>query len=275
MTSVRKIRANRANARISTGPKTLFGRARSAKNALRHGLSVPVEYDHVLCDEVQALARQIAGPNTSADIQILARRIAEAQVDLRRVRYARHLLLSQALSNYDAKAQKQLAVICDLLRRKEPIPRETLVEFLASTPAISKQAEPRAVLHRRRTPANLQQYCCRRLSTYAPLTATNGERSRGASLPFGPSMRRAAASRFHEELGSNRHADQGEWRVVETRKAPPVRIIILLQFWQNEAKKINPFSVEMRREATDGFQVWLVAARPQLLEKALEPRSAN
>ena len=132
MTSDRKIKANRANARISTGPKTLFGRARSAKNALRHGLSVPVEYDQVLCDEVQALARQIAGPNTSADIQILARRIAQAQVDLRRVRYARHLLLSRALSNYDAKAQKQLAVICDLLRRKEPIPRETLVEFLVS-----------------------------------------------------------------------------------------------------------------------------------------------
>jgi hypothetical protein len=128
LTSVRKIRANRANARISTGPKTLFGRARSAKNALRHGLSVPVENDQVLCDEVQALARQIAGPNTSADIQIFARRIAEAQVDLRRVRCARHLLLSRALSNYDAKAQKQLAVVCDLLRRKEPIPRETLVE---------------------------------------------------------------------------------------------------------------------------------------------------
>ena len=140
MTSVRKIRANRANARISTGPKTLFGRARSAKNALRHGLSVPVEYNQVLCDEVQALARQIAGPNTSADIEILARRIAEAQVDLRRVRCARHLLLSRALSNYDAKAQKQLAVISDLLRRKEPIPTE--MEFLASTPAISKQAEP-------------------------------------------------------------------------------------------------------------------------------------
>jgi hypothetical protein len=142
LTSVRKIRANRANAGISTGPKTLFGRARSAKNALRHGLSVPVENDQVLCDEVQALARQIAGPNTSADIQIFARRIAEAQVDLRRVRCARHLLLSRALSNYDAKAQKQLAVISDLLRRKEPIPTETLVEFLASTPAISKQAEP-------------------------------------------------------------------------------------------------------------------------------------
>ena len=59
------------------------------------------------------------------------------------MRYARHLLLSQALRNYDAKAQKRLAVICDLLRRKEPIPRETLVEFLASPPAISKQAEPK------------------------------------------------------------------------------------------------------------------------------------
>jgi hypothetical protein len=217
LTSVRKIRANRANARISTGPKTLFGRARSAKNAFRHGLSLPVEYDHVLCDEVQALARQIAGPNTSADIQILARRIAEAQVDLRRVRYARHLLLSQALSNYDAKAQKQLAVICDLLRRKEPIPRETLVEFLASTPAISKQAEPGSFA----PPQDASKFAtifCRRLSTCTLLTATNGEHSRGASSPFGPSMRRTAASRFHA--------------------APPrVRIIILIRLGRMESKK--------------------------------------
>jgi len=35
--SDRKIKANRANARMSTGPKTRHGRARSAKNTFRHG----------------------------------------------------------------------------------------------------------------------------------------------------------------------------------------------------------------------------------------------
>ena len=42
LTSDRKIEANRANARASTGPKTAQGRARTARNALRHALSLPV-----------------------------------------------------------------------------------------------------------------------------------------------------------------------------------------------------------------------------------------
>lgn len=48
---------------------------------------------------MQALARQIVGPNASNQIQMLACRFAEAEVDLRRVRLARHRLLSQALSD--------------------------------------------------------------------------------------------------------------------------------------------------------------------------------
>jgi len=99
LTSERKTKTNRANASFSAGPNTLHGRIRSARNAFRHGLSLPVQSDQALGEEVQALARQIAGSNASAQIQMLACRIAEAEVDLRRVRLARHQLLSQALSN--------------------------------------------------------------------------------------------------------------------------------------------------------------------------------
>jgi hypothetical protein len=108
LTSDRKAKANRANARVSTGPNTLHGRARSARNAFRHGLSPPVQSDQAPSEEVQALARQIAGPNASAQIQMLACRVAEAEVDLRRVRLARHQLLSQASSNAlcDSRANK-------------------------------------------------------------------------------------------------------------------------------------------------------------------------
>ena len=42
MTSERKIRANRANARASTAPKTQHGRSHAARNALRHALTLPV-----------------------------------------------------------------------------------------------------------------------------------------------------------------------------------------------------------------------------------------
>jgi hypothetical protein len=62
-------------------------------------LSLPIQSDQALGEQAQALARQIAGPNASALIQMLASRVAEAEFDLRRVRLARHQLLSQALSD--------------------------------------------------------------------------------------------------------------------------------------------------------------------------------
>jgi hypothetical protein len=99
LTSDRKIKANRANARASTGPKTARGRARAAQNALRHGLSLPVCSDSALSEDIEALAREIAGPDSNARIQELARPVAEAQIDLCRVRNARHQLLSNALSD--------------------------------------------------------------------------------------------------------------------------------------------------------------------------------
>jgi hypothetical protein len=132
----RKIATNRANARASTGPKTAHGRTRSARNAFRHGLSVPVVSDQVLCEQVQALTQQIAGSPTSVQIQILARRIAEAQVDLLRVRTARHRLLSEELSNPDylsyAIMRKKLAALIRFIRAFGPdtqLPAD-MIEFL-------------------------------------------------------------------------------------------------------------------------------------------------
>jgi hypothetical protein len=68
VTSARKMRANRVNARASTGPKTAQGLARAARNALRHGLSLPVCSDPALSEEVEALAREIAGTDARAEI---------------------------------------------------------------------------------------------------------------------------------------------------------------------------------------------------------------
>ena len=106
MTSDSKIKANRANARASTGPKTAQGRVRAARNARRHGLSLPLYANPTLSKEVQALADEIAGPDANAEIRQLAFRIAEAQIDLRRVRHARHQFLSDNLNNThnDARA---------------------------------------------------------------------------------------------------------------------------------------------------------------------------
>jgi len=140
LTSDRKIRANRANARASTGPKTGQGRRRAARNAIRHALSRPIYSDPTLSEEIKALARDIVGTDISAERQELALRIAEAQIDLRRVRYARHQLLSQALREPDYESERTLRVKATLVERSVgrfnqsgPMPNK-LAEFLNSKP---------------------------------------------------------------------------------------------------------------------------------------------
>ena len=89
MTSSARIHANRANAQFSTGPKTSSGRTRSARNALRHGLTTPIVSVSSLVEEVEMLARRIAGADATDPLVVLcAREVAEAQLELRRVRLA-------------------------------------------------------------------------------------------------------------------------------------------------------------------------------------------
>ena len=99
MTSDARIKANRTNARASTGPKSAHGRARAARNALRHALSLPVFSDPILSEAVETLAGKIAGADAKQEIQELAWQVAEAQIDLLRVRRARQRLLSKSLSD--------------------------------------------------------------------------------------------------------------------------------------------------------------------------------
>jgi hypothetical protein len=108
VTSAQKIRANRTNARASTGPRTAEGRARSARNARRHGLSLPVLADPLLSQDVAELTREVAGLNPSAELYELARRVAEAQIDLCRVRHARYDLLSSAVGDPDYDSPSKL-----------------------------------------------------------------------------------------------------------------------------------------------------------------------
>jgi hypothetical protein len=98
VTSDRQHRANGANARASTGPKTRTGKARSARNALRHGLNIPVWSDLALAPRAEAIALTIAGPNADAEILDYARQIGEAQVDLNRVRSLRREVIARMLS---------------------------------------------------------------------------------------------------------------------------------------------------------------------------------
>jgi hypothetical protein len=147
MTSDRKIKANRDNARVSTGPRSAHGRVRSAKNAFRHGLSLPVWSDQGLNEEVQALAREIAGPRARPHIEILAYRVAEAEIDIRRVRHLRHQFLSEKLRepNYDTQANVRMRteVLRGLLQRNVRNPMAALANTLPST---SRQRSQKAAI---------------------------------------------------------------------------------------------------------------------------------
>jgi hypothetical protein len=100
MTSATKIRANRRNAQRSTGPRSRAGKTVAARNSRRHGLTLPVLAEPSLARDVVALARRIEtselGREADAAGHVLACRIAETMIDLKRVRLAK-LPLTAAL----------------------------------------------------------------------------------------------------------------------------------------------------------------------------------
>jgi hypothetical protein len=98
MTSHRQIKANRRNARLSTGPRTREGRNRSAQNARRHGLTAGSRKTTEFSPAIEQLARQIAGSRATLAVRDLARRVAIHQLDLQRVRNARYSLLKRLIS---------------------------------------------------------------------------------------------------------------------------------------------------------------------------------
>ena len=83
--NVRRLKANRANAARSTGPRTKAGKAATRLNALRHGLASASHHDPAADQEIEAFARAIVGAEEGSELLALARRVADAEFGLRRV----------------------------------------------------------------------------------------------------------------------------------------------------------------------------------------------
>jgi hypothetical protein len=103
-----RVRANRRNARRSTGPRTSEGKSRVAKNAVRHGLAISVTADPSLADASERLARVIAGHHVDPARLEGARRVAEAQIDLLRVRRVRVALLNDPRARVKEPSVRQV-----------------------------------------------------------------------------------------------------------------------------------------------------------------------
>ena len=115
MSSERKRKSNRANAKVSTGPKTALGKLHAVKNAYRHGLSISIFADPTRSAEVEELAVEIAGDDANFELTERARRVAEAQIDLVRIRTVRHSLLSKDFN--DPEYSHQLIAVDRYERR--------------------------------------------------------------------------------------------------------------------------------------------------------------
>jgi len=111
VTTARQIFTNRRNARASTGPKTKDGKASVAGNARRHGLNIPIQFDPALSEDAENLARLVAGANAGAELLQHARRFAEAQIDLVRVRRARQVFLNDAVDDANCRPNQLIETI--------------------------------------------------------------------------------------------------------------------------------------------------------------------
>jgi hypothetical protein len=96
MASERQIAANRRNARKSTGPRSGAGKERASGNAYRHGLTLSIASTAAYAKQLAKLARKIAGNTDDAITLERARAIAQAELDLARVRRAKVALIERA-----------------------------------------------------------------------------------------------------------------------------------------------------------------------------------
>lgn len=121
-TSEARTRANRRNAALSTGPKTAAGKARSAQNARRHGLSTPLEADPAWSKRLRRFIDLLARDGGGGDGGALLT-VARLRVELERIAVVKRELLRQIADAFaDGAAAPEdltraLSGVCDYERR--------------------------------------------------------------------------------------------------------------------------------------------------------------
>ncbi len=123
MASERQIAANRRNARKSTGPRSGAGRKRASRNAYRHGLSLNLLSTAAYAKELETLARKIASDTKDAITVERALEIAQAELELARVRRAKVSLIERASAFGELDPPQAFSSVTQIIRLLNAIDR--------------------------------------------------------------------------------------------------------------------------------------------------------
>lgn len=114
MASERQVEANRRNALLSSGPRTIEGISRSRANSLKHGLSVPIAETDEGASKIDAIQELLLLDSAQLSPD-LAWAMAEHHAELHRIRRARRSPQSQGAINVWA-IQKNVQIALSLDR---------------------------------------------------------------------------------------------------------------------------------------------------------------
>jgi hypothetical protein len=117
MATEKQIAANRANAKMSTGPKTALGKQKSSRNAYRHGLSCPLRLDPETSAKAHAMVRTLVGEGPDPEKLMWAEEFARAQLELHRIRSMRADLMTKVDPKYVDASELQSLVVLDRYER--------------------------------------------------------------------------------------------------------------------------------------------------------------
>ena len=107
MTSIRRIAANRRNAKRSTGPKTSAGRSRSGRNAMRHGLESARFKEQENPEWVNRFVEALCNGEDDPSCRLFAHTIADCEILLSRVRATRAAALQHISDQLEEQGKEK------------------------------------------------------------------------------------------------------------------------------------------------------------------------
>ena len=174
MASERQIAANRRNARKSTGPRSGAGRKRASRNAYRHGLTLSIASTAAFAKQLDKLVREIAGDTEDTIVLERARAIAQAEIDLARVRRAKVALIERASAFGELDPPQAFSTVTEIKRFFNAFDRGRLIVPKPTTPR--RRCRHKSLTDRLKPSAGCCQNCASWIDTSAALLRGETER---------------------------------------------------------------------------------------------------